>query len=65
MSALSRSIDRFRTTFDHEGLVANAGLIVPATLMDRLGLEDLIDELMALTEIPRFCLSNFLTGGVG
>ena len=44
MSALSRSIDRFRTIFDHEGLVANAGLIVPATLMARLGLEDLIDE---------------------
>ncbi len=44
MSALSRSIDRLKATFDHEGLVANAGLIVPATLIDRLGLEDLIDE---------------------
>jgi Transposase DDE domain group 1 len=42
--SLSRSIDRFRTIFDHGGLVANAGLIVPATLMDRLGLEDLIDD---------------------
>lgn len=44
MSAVSRRIDRFRTIFDHEGLVANAGLIVPATLMARLGLEELIDE---------------------
>ncbi len=38
MSASSRSPDRFATTFDHEGLVANAGLILAGTLMDRLGL---------------------------
>ena len=38
MSVSSRSLDRFATTFDHEGLVANAGLILAATLMDRLGL---------------------------
>ena len=37
MSVSSRSLDRFATTFDHEGLVANAGLILAATLMDRLG----------------------------
>ena len=43
MSASSRRIDRLQTTFDHEGLVANAGLVVPATLMARLGLEALID----------------------
>jgi hypothetical protein len=30
-------------TFDHDGIVANAGLIVPATLMSRLGLEGLIN----------------------
>ena len=29
---------RFATTFDHEGLVANAGLILAGTLMARLGL---------------------------
>jgi len=39
----SRGIDRLQATFDHEGIVANAGLIVPATLMVRLGLESLID----------------------
>jgi hypothetical protein len=38
---LSHSIDRYETTFDHDGLIANAGLIVTATLMVRLGLEDL------------------------
>jgi Transposase DDE domain group 1 len=43
VSASSRILDRLKATFDHEGLVANAGLIVPATLMARLGLEDLID----------------------
>ena len=44
MSVSSRSLDRFATTFDHEGLVANAGLIVAATLMDRLGLLGLIER---------------------
>ena len=44
MSASSRDLDRLQATFDHEGLVANAGLIVPATLMARLGLEALIDR---------------------
>ena len=44
MSSSSRILDRLKATFDHEGLVANAGLIVPATLMSRLGLEALIDE---------------------
>ena len=43
MSASSRRIDRLEATFDHGGLVANAGLVVPATLMVRLGLEALID----------------------
>ena len=44
MLSSSRILDRLRATFDHEGLVANAGLIVPATLMTRLDLEALIDE---------------------
>lgn len=43
MSASSRNLDRLRATFDHEGLVANAGLVVSATLMARLGLESLIN----------------------
>lgn len=44
MSTFSRTIDRLETTFDHDGLVANAGLIVTATLMCRLGLETLINQ---------------------
>lgn len=43
MSTSSRAIDRFDATFDHENLVANAGLVVPATLIARLGLEALIN----------------------
>ena len=43
MSTSSRKLDRLTATFDHEGLIANAGLIVAATLMERLGLEQLVD----------------------
>ena len=43
MSVSSRKLDRLQATFDHDGIVANAGLVVPATLMVRLGLEALID----------------------
>lgn len=43
MSVSSRRIDRLQARFDHGGIVANAGLIVPATLMARLGLEVLVD----------------------
>lgn len=42
MSTSSRKIDRLQATFDHESIVANAGLILAATLMARLGLETLI-----------------------
>lgn len=41
MFPVSRTIDRFDATFDHDNLVANAGLIIAATLMTRLGLERL------------------------
>ena len=41
MFPVSRTIDRFEATFDHDGLIANAGLIVIATLMSQLGLERL------------------------
>jgi hypothetical protein len=43
VSVSSRKLDRLQATFDHDGIVANAGLLVPATLMVRLGLEALID----------------------
>ena len=44
MSESSRSLDRFATTVDHEGLVANAGLILAGTLMARLGVSALIER---------------------
>ena len=42
MWPVSRTIDRYDTTFDHDGLISNAGLVVTATLMVRLGLEGLV-----------------------
>ena len=48
MSGVSRGIDRIEAIFDDPGLVANAGLVVPATLMVRLGLEGLIDRSVRL-----------------
>lgn len=44
MFPVSRTIDRYDTTFDHDGLIANAGLVVIATLMSRLGLEALANR---------------------
>lgn len=44
MFPVSRTIDRFETTFDHDGLIANAGLIMIATLVSRLGLERLANQ---------------------
>ena len=48
MSRVSRAIDRVEVTFDDETLVADAGLIVPATLMVRLGLEALVNQTVRL-----------------
>ena len=50
MSSVSRSLDRVEVTFDDPSLVADAGLIVPATLMQRLGLESLINERVRLVD---------------
>ncbi len=48
MSPVSRGIDRIGVTFDEPSLVADAGLIVPATLMVRLGLEVLVNQMVRL-----------------
>ena len=48
MSSSSRTIDRVGVTFDDPTLVADAGLIVPVTLMARLGLETLVNRLVRL-----------------
>ncbi len=44
MTAVSRGIDRIEVTFDDPNLVANAGLLLMATLVGRLGLEKLINS---------------------
>lgn len=49
MKSVSHPIDRVEAMFDDPSLVADAGLIVPATLMVRLGLEALINEMVRLT----------------
>jgi Transposase DDE domain group 1 len=48
VSRVSRAIDRIEVTFDDETLVADAGLIVPATLIVRLGLETLVNNTLRL-----------------
>ena len=41
--------DRVRVTFDDDNLVANAGLLLPATLTELLGLESLINTTVDLS----------------
>jgi hypothetical protein len=48
----SHTVDTIRTTFDDEHLVANAGLLLVATLMQRLGLEQLLREKVDLGAVP-------------
>src|SRR3954447_19659203 len=50
VSRVSHPIDRVRAMFDDPSLVADGGLIVPATLMVRLGLETLIDATVRLAD---------------
>ena len=45
----SRNLDTITVMFDDDNLVANAGLILPATLAQQLGLEALIDDRVRLT----------------
>jgi hypothetical protein len=49
VSTSSRTIDRIDAIFDDPRLVANAGLILAATLIKRLGLEALINQRVRLT----------------
>jgi hypothetical protein len=48
VTSVSRGLDRIEVTFDDPSLVADAGLIVPATLMVRLGLEELVNATLKL-----------------
>ena len=44
----SHSLDRLGSTFDDDHLVADAGLVLPATLAEHLGLRGLVDEHLEL-----------------
>lgn len=46
------SLDRVRVACDDEHAVADAGLILPATLAQRVGLRGLLDELVDLGDAP-------------
>ena len=48
MTRVSQTIDRIDVTFDDPNLVANAGLVLVATLSQRLGLEALINATVKL-----------------
>ena len=48
MSRVSQTLDRIHATFDDDNLVANAGLLLPATLVERLGVESLINSTVRL-----------------
>jgi len=48
VTRVSRAIDRIEVSFDDPNLVANAGLLLTATLADRLDLESLIDATVKL-----------------
>jgi hypothetical protein len=47
-----RRLDGLQVVFDDDRAVASAGLILPATLADRLGLEGLVDEAVELGRRP-------------
>ena len=43
-------LDRLEAVFDDERVVANAGVLLPATLAERLGVEALVDATVLLAE---------------
>ncbi|MBF6607047.1 MAG: IS1380 family transposase [Chloroflexi bacterium] len=48
----SHSLDRLATAFDDDRLVADAGLLLPATLAQHLGLKGLVEEHLHLGTAP-------------
>jgi len=48
VSRVSQTLDRANVTFDDDNLVANAGLLLPATLIERLGVEGLVNTTVRL-----------------
>ncbi len=48
----SLKVDQVRVAFDDERLVANAGLMLPASLAGRLGIEELVNDTVDLGRVP-------------
>ncbi len=48
MRPVSRDLDRLEVVFDDDHLVANAGLVLPGTLAQKLGVEAVTDRLVRL-----------------
>jgi hypothetical protein len=48
----SHSLDRLDTAFDDHRLVADAGLLLPATLAHHLGLKELVENHLDLGAAP-------------
>lgn len=48
----SHTLDRLQTRFDDDRLVGDAGLLLPATLAQHLGLRELVDEHLDLGQAP-------------
>jgi hypothetical protein len=46
------ALDQVEITFDDERSVASAGLLLPATLAERLGIEQATDQLVDLGDRP-------------
>ena len=44
--------DAARVVFDDQRAVANAGILLPAVLADRLGIESLIEQMVDLGDRP-------------
>ncbi len=53
MSSIAGGIDGLEAVFDDASLVADAGLLLAGTVMGRLGLESLIDEVVRPPEAGR------------
>ena len=53
MRVSCHKLDRVDVSFDDEHLVANAGLMLPATLAQHLGLRELFDEHVDLGDCSR------------
>lgn len=62
MPTSSHVLDRIDVTFDDDHAVANAGLVLPATLLDRLGLEAAADEAVSVGYRPGRKVATVVAG---